>query len=100
MELIGKNNKFFVIGPGFQCFIESERGYDEYISYINEMLEAGKNIVFRAIEGDKTSSVIFKPSVHSPVSIVVMNEKAFENWKREQMFAAQRQQLSQYGKDV
>ena len=104
VELIGngnsKNNKLFIIGPGFQCFIETDMGYDEYVSYVNERMENGKSIIFRAVENDKTSSVIFKPSLHTPVSIVVMNEKAFENWKREQMFAAQKQQLSQYGREV
>jgi len=97
-----KINKYFIIGPGFQGNVDSNLEYEDYVKEVQNKLEQQETLLFQIYEDDAKTMVIFRP-LDSPVNLVIMNKKALDNYRREQMFAAQQQEqnrLSKYGRNV
>jgi hypothetical protein len=81
-------NKYFVILPGFSALIETEKSYDDYVKDLTGLIRLDMPITFKLSAGN---TCVFFPSSNQHCQLIVMTEKEFNNWRREQMFNAQAQ---------
>lgn len=76
--------KYFVMLPGFATLTQSSKTYDEYCHDLSDSINRGLLIVFEPEIGNR---VYFFPSKSQHMHMVVMTEKQYDKWRREQMFA-------------
>lgn len=86
-------NTFWIMGNGFTSKVATNKNLREYSDHLLEKVKNNEPLLFKVHENNAYILFYAGPGNH----VTIMDEKTYDAFRREQMFAAQKAALGSQG---